>query len=74
MTNHNIAEKPQKYCDQVSVDLTASGMAYKERMNMPVIAEVVMREHPEHMRDYILECLRHNRELSITLSKSSDAI
>ncbi|HDX2327103.1 TPA: hypothetical protein RVE04_002685 [Escherichia coli] len=29
----------------------ASGVAYKELMNMPVVAEVVAREQPEHLRD-----------------------
>ncbi|WP_218799934.1 DNA polymerase III subunit theta, partial [Klebsiella variicola] len=27
--------------DKVNVDLAASGVAYKERLNMPVVAEVV---------------------------------
>ncbi|MEE9689684.1 DNA polymerase III subunit theta [Enterobacter sp. HK169] len=38
----------------MSVDLVASGVAYKERLNMPVIAEVVLREQPQHLRDYFL--------------------
>ena len=39
---------------------------------MPVIAEVVMREQPEHLRDYFLERLRYYREQSISLPKASD--
>ncbi|MDA4840595.1 DNA polymerase III subunit theta, partial [Enterobacter hormaechei] len=46
----NIAAKPQEERDKINVDLAASGVAYKERLNMPVIAEVVMREQPEHLR------------------------
>lgn len=72
MSDWNIAAKPQEERDKVNVDLAASGVAYKERMNMPVIAEVVMREQPEHLRDYFLERLRHYREVSISLPKASD--
>ena len=50
MSDWNIAAKPQEERDKVNVDLEASGVAYKERMNMPVIAEVVMRDQPEHLR------------------------
>ncbi|RMA89427.1 LOW QUALITY PROTEIN: DNA polymerase-3 subunit theta [Enterobacter sp. WP_7_1] len=72
MSNHNIAEKPQEDRDKVNVDLAASGVVYKERLNMPVIAEVVMREQPEHLRDYFLERLRYYREQSLSLPKASD--
>ncbi|MHA1068447.1 DNA polymerase III subunit theta [Enterobacter ludwigii] len=72
MSEWNIAAKPQEDRDKVNVDLAASGVAYKERLNMPVIAEVVMREQPEHLRDYFLERLKFYREASITLPKPSD--
>lgn len=72
MSDWNIAAKPQEERDKVNVDLAASGVAYKERLNMPVIAEVVMREQPEHLRDYFLERLKFYREKSITLPKCSD--
>lgn len=72
MSDWNIAAKPQDERDKVNVDLAASGVAYKERLNMPVIAEVVMREQSEHLRDYFLERLKFYREASITLPKPSD--
>ncbi|KTI41173.1 DNA polymerase III subunit theta [Enterobacter hormaechei] len=72
MSNHNIAAKSQEERDKVNVDLAASGVAYKERLNMPVIAEAVMREQPEHLRDYFWERLKFYREVSITLPKPSD--
>lgn len=72
MSYLNIPAKPQEERDKVNVDLAASGVAYKERLNMPVIAEVVMREQPEHLRDYFLERLNFYREASITLPKPSD--
>lgn len=43
---------------QGNIDLAASGVAYKERMNMPVVAEVVAREQPEHLREYFMERVR----------------
>ncbi|HCI6196546.1 TPA: hypothetical protein NPP49_002980 [Klebsiella variicola subsp. variicola] len=51
MSDFNIASKSQEERDKVNVNLSASGVVYKERMNMPVVAEVVMREQPENLRD-----------------------
>lgn len=72
MADWNIAAKSQEDRDKVNVDLAASGVAYKERLNMTVIAEVVMREQPEHLRDYFLERLKFYREKSMSLPKGSD--
>ncbi|WP_407212815.1 DNA polymerase III subunit theta [Enterobacter hormaechei] len=74
MSRFNIASKPKDEQDKVNVDLAASGVAYKERLNMPVIAEVVMREQPEHLRDYFLDRLKFYREKSIILPKGSDPV
>ncbi|HBM2948342.1 TPA: DNA polymerase III subunit theta [Klebsiella michiganensis] len=52
MSKFNIASKSRDEQDKVNVDLVASGVAYKERLNMPVVAEVVAREQPEHLREY----------------------
>ena len=41
----NLAKLPQDEMDKVNVDLAAAGVAFKERYNMPVVAEVVEREH-----------------------------
>lgn len=43
MSEFNIAAKSKDEQDKVNVDLAASGVAYKERLNMPVIAEQVAR-------------------------------
>ncbi|HIF6270201.1 TPA: DNA polymerase III subunit theta [Raoultella ornithinolytica] len=72
MSKFNIASKSKEEQDKVNVDLAASGVAYKERMNMPVIAEMVAREQPEHLREYFMERVRHYREQSIQLPKASD--
>ncbi|MEL4013482.1 DNA polymerase III subunit theta [Dryocola clanedunensis] len=64
MTDFNIAAKSEDERDKVNVDLAAAGVAYKERMNMPVVAEMVAREQPEHLKQYFIERLAHYREVS----------
>ena len=72
MTDYNIAAKSEDERDKVNVDLAAAGVAYKERLNMPVIAEMVAREQPEHLKEYFIERLAHYRQVSQTLPKTSD--
>ncbi|MFI4031746.1 DNA polymerase III subunit theta [Klebsiella quasipneumoniae] len=72
MSKWNIAAKAKDEQDKVNVDLAASGVAYKERLNMPVVAEVVAREQPEHLREYFMERVRYYRERSIELPKATD--
>lgn len=64
MSGSNLAAKSKEEQDKVAVDLVASGVAYKERLAMPVVAELVAREQPEHLREYFMERLRHYRQLS----------
>ena len=45
--NINLAKLEQAEMDKVNVDLAAAGVAFKERYNMPVVAEVVEREQPD---------------------------
>ncbi|MDT7076448.1 DNA polymerase III subunit theta [Citrobacter amalonaticus] len=72
MSGHNIAAKSKEEQDKVNVDLAASGVAYKERLNMPVIAEQVAREQPEHLREYFMERVRFYREQSVKLPRATD--
>ncbi|HED1841672.1 TPA: DNA polymerase III subunit theta [Citrobacter koseri] len=72
MPGFNIAAKPKDEQDKINVDLAASGVAYKERMNMPVIAEQVAREQPENLREYFMERVRYYREQSIQLPRAGD--
>lgn len=74
MSDWNIAAKPQEERDKVNVDLASSGVAYKERLNMPVIAESVAREQPEQYREYFIERLRYCRKRSITQPKGNDSV
>ncbi|AYW18517.1 DNA polymerase III subunit theta [Klebsiella sp. P1CD1] len=72
MSQWNIASKTKDEQDKVNVDLAASGVAYKERLNMPVVAEVVAREQPEHLCEYFMERVRYYRERSVELPKATD--
>lgn len=64
MSGFNLAATSKEEQDKVAVDLMASGVAYKERLAMPVVAELVAREQPEHLRAYFLARLEHYRQLS----------
>lgn len=64
MSGFNLAASSKEEQDKVVVDLMASGVAYKERLAMPVVAELVAREQPEHLRAYFLARLEHYRQLS----------
>ncbi|MBH2961634.1 DNA polymerase III subunit theta [Serratia marcescens] len=61
---YNLASLSREDMDKVNVDLAASGVAYKERMNMPIVPAQVEAEQPEHLRDYFKERLQHYREQS----------
>lgn len=65
----NLATIPQDEMDKVNVDLAAAGVVFKERYNMPVIAEVVEREQPAHLRDWFRERLIAHRLQSVNLSR-----
>jgi DNA polymerase-3 subunit theta len=67
MSGLNLARKSKEEQDKVAIDLVASGVAYKERLALPVVAELVAREQPEHLREYFMERLRHYRQLSAQL-------
>lgn len=72
MSEWNIEAKSKEEQEWGAVDLVAAGVAYKERMNMPVVAEVVARELPEHLREFFMERVRHHRQTSVSLPKSTD--
>lgn len=72
MSNVNISRLSKEDQDKVAVDLAASGVAYKERLNQPVVPEIIAREQPEHLREYFVERLRHYRQLSLQLPKAND--
>lgn len=52
MSQWNIAAFSKEDQDKVSVDKAAAAVAWQERMNKPVVPEMVEREQPESLRDY----------------------
>ncbi|MCW0353997.1 hypothetical protein IAQ00_09815 [Pantoea ananatis] len=45
--SHNVAARSKEERDKVNVDLDASGVAHKERMNMPVVPMQVEMQQTE---------------------------
>jgi len=66
---HNLAKLDRGAMDKINVDLAASGVAFKERYNMPVVAEQVEREQPELLRSYFRERLAFYRQSSLNFSR-----
>lgn len=65
----NLADKPQEDKDKMAVDLAASGVAFKERYNMPVIPAQIEELQPEHLREYFRDRVKYYREVGRTMSK-----
>lgn len=72
--SHNLAARSKEERDKVNVDLAASGVAYKERLNMPVVAIEVENQQPEQYREYFRERLQHYRDASKQFPRGSDPI
>lgn len=64
MSGFNLAAKSKEDQDKVAIDLVASGVAYKERLAMPVVAELVARDVPEQLRAYFWGRLHYYRQFS----------
>lgn len=64
MSGINIASKSREEQNLIALDLIASGVAYRERLGLPVIAEAVARELAENEREYFFLRLTHYRKIS----------
>ena len=69
MSKWNIASFSKDDQDKVSVDKAAA--AVQERMNKPVVPELVEREQPEHLRQYFRERLDVHRQNSQQLPRAN---
>jgi DNA polymerase-3 subunit theta len=69
MMGYNLAELTPDEMNRINVDLAASGVAFKERYNMPVVPELVEREQPEALRDYFRERVAFYRSASHNYSR-----
>ncbi|WP_312759469.1 DNA polymerase III subunit theta [Pantoea brenneri] len=72
--SHNLAARSREERDRINVDLAASGVAYKERMNMPVIAMEVDMQQPEALKEYFRERLQHYRNVALQYPRGTDPI
>lgn len=72
--SHNLAARSKEERDRVNVDLAASGVAYKERLNQPVIPQQVEMEQPAELREYFRERLQHYRQLAQQFPKGTDPV
>ncbi|KGD75240.1 DNA polymerase III subunit theta [Tatumella morbirosei] len=70
----NISSRPEEEREKINVDLAASGVAYKERMNMPVVAVQVEEQQPEALREYFRERLAMYRQEAMKLPKGTDPV
>ncbi|WP_033782040.1 DNA polymerase III subunit theta [Pantoea sp. 9140] len=72
--SHNLAARSREERDRINVDLAASGVAYKERMNQPVIPHEVEMQQPAAMRDYFKERLQHYRNVALQFPRGTDPV
>lgn len=60
--NTTLAGLSKEEMDKVSTGLAAGTVVVRERNNLPVNAEQVELEQPEHLRTYFRERLAHYRQ------------
>jgi len=72
--SHNLAARSREERDRINLDLAASGVAYKERMNMPVIAMEVEMQQPEALKEYFRERLQHYRNVALQYPRGTDPV
>lgn len=72
--SHNLAARSKEERDRMNVDLAASGVAFKERMNMPVIAMEVEMQQPEQLKEYFRERLQHYRNVALQYPRGNDPV
>lgn len=71
---HNLGARSREERDKTNVDLVASGVAFKERMNLPVIAMEVEMQQPADLREYLKERLQHYRNVALQFPRGSDPV
>ncbi|MEN4715862.1 DNA polymerase III subunit theta [Pantoea agglomerans] len=72
--SHNLAARSREERDRINVDLAASGVAYKERMNQPAIPHEVEMQQPESQREYFRKRLQHYRKVALQYPRGTDPI
>ncbi|MEN4527306.1 DNA polymerase III subunit theta [Pantoea agglomerans] len=72
--SHNLAARNKEERERINVDLAASGVAYRERLNQPVIPREVELQQPAELRDYFNERLQHYRNVSQQYPRGTDPV
>ena len=72
--SHNLATRSREEPDRINVDLAASGVAFKERMHMPVIPHEDEMQQPEELRDYFRERLQFYRSVALQFPRGTDPV
>lgn len=71
---HNLAARSPEERTKANVDLAASGVAYKERLNLPVISAGAERQQPEELREYFRERLQYYRNLALKFPRGAEPV
>ncbi|PAV01728.1 DNA polymerase III subunit theta [Arsenophonus sp. ENCA] len=66
---YNLAELAKEEREKLNLDLAAASVAFKERYNMPVIADRVEAEQAVHLRELFRKRLKLFRKISHTLDQ-----
>ncbi|MDL4916254.1 MAG: DNA polymerase III subunit theta [Enterobacterales bacterium endosymbiont of Blomia tropicalis] len=61
MSQFNLSKKSLEERQRIDVDLAASGVACKERLNLPVIVSDIEKVQPVELHDYFRERLKFYR-------------
>lgn len=73
-SRYNLAAHSTEERDRINADLAASGVAYKERLNLPVLAHEAEMQLPADLREYFRLRLQHYREVSKQFPRGSDPV
>lgn len=72
--SQNLAARSPEERAKVNADLAASGVAYRERLNLPVIPAEAERQQPEELREYFRERLQYYRNLALQYPRGTDPV
>lgn len=72
--SHNLAARSREERERINLDLAASGVAFKERMNLPVLSMEVEMQQSAELREYFKERLQHYRNVAQQFPRGSDPV
>jgi len=72
--SNNLVARSKEERDRINVDLAASGVAYKKRMNQPIIPHEVEIQQPAAMREHFKKRLQHYRNVALQFPRGTDPV